>query len=661
MTGLNDNYRRRILTSLQYADKLLTESLHVLAPGARPLFSGYAQDLSPSEARCVENYTAKIREQMARLLENCGIERSSPAMPSSGKIRTGLISVDLTLEDIYPEKMRGYGKMDAAAARELSWNLQEIRWLINLLLTFLSETRSTKVGGPAHMETGPGLAALLERMAQIVERHGLVEFLPALHAIVRKTQSRRFEIAVFGKVNSGKSTLINHFLGIDLLPVGAAPIDATPIRIVGGSEPKLRVTFLDRTEELPLAQLANHATEKANPANSKRVVAIEACAAAGRLLDGFAFVEMPGLGCYPDDGMEFSGACLPGSDFGWVLIDANASLDPEHFGVLRALAAADIPCAVMLTRCDSLSPSDIERVQAETRKAIARDLGSAPEVIPVSSSASWMPAVNAWFEKTMIPQVQRFRTAMIESVAGDAQSLRASLLATLEMRSNPASAGGRLGRETEEVLRRMDECLALFQQHWEKEFDRMSGWSGDILEHAASILAGASAGADQAGGLAPDLLAVTLIRATVGRCHPVLREYEELTGRVSADIDQLKAGPHAPGVISQKLPRPSALPIPVTSPLQGVTIAQPGTVTRTNPAGRARHYRKELEGKTAGGLRQMLEEYQPRCRRWFLMTMNALKESVRLQTDPLRYRSPAAASAETDEKLIADIALLRSR
>ncbi len=661
MTGLNDNYRRRILTSLQYADKLLTESLHVLAPGARPLFTGFAQDLSPSEARCVESYTAKIREQMGRLLESCGIERSSPAMPSSGKIRTGLISVDLTLEDIYPEKMRGYGKMDAAAARELSWNLQEIRWLINLLLTFLSETRSTKVEGQAHMEIGPGLAAFLERMTQIIERYGLVEFLPALHAIVRKTQSRRFEIAVFGNVNSGKSALINHFLGIDFLPVGAAPIDVTPIRIVGGSEPKLRVTFLDRSEELPMSQLANHATEKANPANSKRVVAMEACAAAGRLQDGCAFVEMPGLRCFPADGTEFSVACLPGSDFGWVLIAADASLDPAHFGVLRALAAADIPCAVMLTKCDLLPLSDIERVQAETRKVIARNLGSVPEVIPVSSSTSWIPALNAWFEKTMIPQVQRFRAALMESVAGDVQSLRASLLATLEVRSNPAPAGGRLGRESEEVLRRMDECLASFQQHWEKEFDRVSGWSGDILERAASILAGATAGADQAEGLAPDLLAVTLSRATIERCHHFLKEYKELTGRVSADIDQLKASPHAPGVISQKLPRPSALPIPVTSPLQGVTIALPQTAARTNQAGRARHYRKELEEKTAGGLRKMLEEYQPRFRRWFLMTMNALKESVRLQTDPLRYRSPASASAEMDEKLLADIAFLRSR
>jgi hypothetical protein len=130
MTGLNDNYKRRILTSLQYTDKLLEDGLHALAPGAKPLFSGFVQDLSAAETRCVENYARKIREQMGKLLERCHIELSVPAIPSSGKLRTGLNSMDLTLEDIYPEKMRGYGKIDAAAARDLSWNLQEIRRLI---------------------------------------------------------------------------------------------------------------------------------------------------------------------------------------------------------------------------------------------------------------------------------------------------------------------------------------------------------------------------------------------------------------------------------------------------------------------------------------------------------------------------------------------------
>ena len=120
MTGLSHNHKRRILTSLQYADKQLDASLHSLAPSSQPLFSGYIQDLSPAQARYVECYAEKIRMQMTRLLEKCDIEVPSPSTSAMGRVRTSLTSLDLTLEDIHPEKLRGYGKIDSAAARDLS-------------------------------------------------------------------------------------------------------------------------------------------------------------------------------------------------------------------------------------------------------------------------------------------------------------------------------------------------------------------------------------------------------------------------------------------------------------------------------------------------------------------------------------------------------------
>lgn len=287
-------------------------------------------------------------------------------------------------------------------------------------------------------------------------------------------------------------------------------------------------------------------------------------------------------------------------------------------------------------------------------------LGSPPEVIPVSASAAWMPALNTWFERTMLPLSQRSRAALAETVAGDVQTLLSSLLDTLEKRSDPASSSWTLGQETEEVLRHMDGCLASFQQHWEKEFDRMLGWMGDIQGHAASILAESSAGAGAPSELATELLTGAITRATVGRFHAFLKEYGELTARLGADIDHLRASPNGAAILSCKLPGLSALPMPVSSPLHVVTIVQPSAAARTSSMGRTRHYRKELEEKTTGSLRQILEEYQPRFGRWFLVTMQALKESLRRQTDSLRYRSPASASAETDERLIADIAFLRS-
>jgi len=659
MTGLSDNYKRRILTSLQYADKLLQENLNAMAPGARPLFSGYVKDLSPDEARCVESYTRKIREQMARLLENCCIERSSPATPSRGKIRTGLNSVDLTLEDIYPEKMRGYGKVDSASARNLAWNLQEIRRLISLLLSFLSASRVTETRAPAVTKSDPALAALLERIGQIIANHGLIEFLPALNAILRQMLTHRFEIAVFGKANTGKSSFINRLLEIDLLPVSAARISAVPVHIMPGAEARLRVTFLDKAVEFPLETLASFATENENPANSKRVVALEAFADSRRLREGFAFIDVPGMGCFPPDANEFSSAYLPGSDFALVLVDGQAEPGREELDLLRALYAADFPSAVIISKCDLLKPAQIERVQAHTHSAIARQLGSSPDIILLSSSPSWAPALTTWFESKFSPLLERSRSARLGLIEHNVQSLRSSLLVTLAWKAADDPAGERMPREVEDILRRIDECLAAFQQHWEKEFDRITGWAGDILEHAASNLAGASSAADRVGGLPPGLATKAVATAVVARCQPFLKEYRDLKDRIRADMSQLMAGIHAAGVMSQELPHPTALPTASTSALADTIISIPGTLVRANQAARARHFRKELEEKIAPRLRQILEEFQPRFRRWFLIIMNELKESIRLQTDPLRFRSPSPESTDRGEVLAADIAFLR--
>jgi hypothetical protein len=121
------------------------------------------------------------------------------------------------------------------------------------------------------------------REISLISRHGLVEFLPVLNSIARKLESHRYEIAVFGRVSSGKSSLINRLLEIELLPIGTTPITAVPIHIVGGKEPRLRVTFMDRTVELRVEALPEFATEQGNPGNSKRVVGLEVAVLSKRL------------------------------------------------------------------------------------------------------------------------------------------------------------------------------------------------------------------------------------------------------------------------------------------------------------------------------------------------------------------------------------------
>jgi hypothetical protein len=78
---------------------------------------------------------------------------------------------------------------------------------------------------------------LLGAITEIVDRRGMVEFRPVIGAIVERLETRCFEIAVFGRVSSGKSSLLNHILGTQVLPVGVTPVTAVPTMVVFGPEP----------------------------------------------------------------------------------------------------------------------------------------------------------------------------------------------------------------------------------------------------------------------------------------------------------------------------------------------------------------------------------------------------------------------------------------
>ena len=92
--------------------------------------------------------------------------------------------------------------------------------------------------------------ALLKRLEAIIAEQGLVEFRSTVSMILDRLEDNRFEIAVFGRVSSGKSSLLNATLGTDVLPVGVTPITAVPTRIVYSETPAVNVWFASRPPEL---------------------------------------------------------------------------------------------------------------------------------------------------------------------------------------------------------------------------------------------------------------------------------------------------------------------------------------------------------------------------------------------------------------------------
>jgi len=131
MTDLNENHRRYLLTTFSHVDKLLSEFeciIDVLIP--RSLFKAYTNDVTPEQRAKIENQCDAIRQTMKRILEEYGISPPKPDRSVLNAISTTLIFADMSIEELSPKYMRGFGVVSDAASDELKTIVKELRTLL---------------------------------------------------------------------------------------------------------------------------------------------------------------------------------------------------------------------------------------------------------------------------------------------------------------------------------------------------------------------------------------------------------------------------------------------------------------------------------------------------------------------------------------------------
>jgi GTP-binding protein EngB required for normal cell division len=193
------------------------------------------------------------------------------------------------------------------------------------------------------------------------------------------------EIAFFGRVSSGKSSLLNCFLGQPVLPVGVTPVTAVPVRMGHGEEPGAVVHFAGTApRRVALPALADYASEEGNPGNEKLVTRVEVSLPSPRLAPGVALVDTPGLGSLATGGAAATLAYLPRCDVGVVLVDAGGSITPDEVGTIESVLAAGARALVLVSKADLVQqPAELDRlvryVEAGVRERSVHELQRAFE------------------------------------------------------------------------------------------------------------------------------------------------------------------------------------------------------------------------------------------------------------------------------------------
>lgn len=474
--SLNSNHERRLSVTCRYIDKLLADMESILNVSSSKLaFPQYTLDVTPAHRRVIEDYISRIRAQLIRVLDGQNVERPPADIPVTRSLHSTLTFVDIAVEELKPDYMRGYGEVPSAAAIELNGIAGELRGLVRQLDQYLMHGAGENLQQRLEkLEQTEDEVVLIRKLEKIITDQGLVEFRSTLSMILDRLEDNGFEIAIFGRVSSGKSSLLNSILETDVLPVGVMPITAVPTRIAYGTSLAVDVWFANRSpERCDISRLPEFVTEQLNPGNEKHVTRILVQVPSPRLRDGITFVDTPGLGSLATRGAVETLAYLPRCDLGVVLVDAGSTLTPDDLQTIQILYEATIPAMVLLSKADLLTAQDRLRVVEYVKSHIRAELNLDLTVHAVSVVKESKGLLAHWFQEDIAPLYSQRQELKTRSIRRKLGGLRQSVEIALRVR---------LRRKDQTPLKKVEQLRVV-----EGELRQASGRLEEMKKTARSV------------------------------------------------------------------------------------------------------------------------------------------------------------------------------
>jgi GTP-binding protein EngB required for normal cell division len=369
---LNKNHKSGMRSIFQSLDASLMRAVDVLnLTQEQSPFSDVVPDATPVQRKVVADYVSRIRTLMRDALESQGVSPTRETHGSVWSAQIAVLSAAITLEELHPKRLRGYGTIDPDDAEWLIHLLAQIDDLLERVRSYLAAGSGADLDERLSRLTATDDVEMLRRLERIITKHGLIEFRGTLEMLLDRIESSRLEVAVFGRVSSGKSSLLNYIVEADVLPVGVTPVTAIPTRIRYGPKSQAVIEFAEAQPFVTSPnEIAQFAGEQLNPGNVKHVTKIEVELPARRLEQGVTLVDTPGVGSLALSGAAESMAYLPRCDLGIVLVDAASTLVAEDVALVDLLHRAGASVQVLLSKADTLSDADRRQAVTYVRRQI---------------------------------------------------------------------------------------------------------------------------------------------------------------------------------------------------------------------------------------------------------------------------------------------------
>jgi len=99
----------------------------------------YVNDVDSDLRVIIEKQCNILRQTMCRILEENGILVTKPYRSVLNQINVTLIFADIAIEELRPQRMKGYGKLSDSATEELNAMVEELKELLKGIKANLPE------------------------------------------------------------------------------------------------------------------------------------------------------------------------------------------------------------------------------------------------------------------------------------------------------------------------------------------------------------------------------------------------------------------------------------------------------------------------------------------------------------------------------------------
>lgn len=118
-----------LVGAFRHIDHLLEIIEAAVTGNSGGLFPGDVQDLDAQRKKDILGFVAELRARMAMKMKKYGLEIPTPKTTASHAVQSAMSFIDIALDDLRPNEMRGYGPVNERAAKELEELIHELQLL----------------------------------------------------------------------------------------------------------------------------------------------------------------------------------------------------------------------------------------------------------------------------------------------------------------------------------------------------------------------------------------------------------------------------------------------------------------------------------------------------------------------------------------------------